>query len=75
MKPVFHHNTTKLCLVAFKKVGSRFLNSSSSVIGDFDVEFMTQEVLWCGNYWSDGGVVYLMMANDVSHRRREIIML
>ena len=26
---------------------------------------------WCGNYLSDVGVVYLMMANDVSPRRKE----
>ena len=54
---------------------SEFFKYSVIAIADFDVEFMTREVLWCGNYWSDGGVVYLMMANDVSHRRREIIML
>ena len=26
---------------------------------------------WCGNYLSDVGVVYLMMANDVSPRRKK----
>ena len=63
-----------------KKVGiERFFEPSEQLekckIGDFKVEFVTPAVSWCGNDSSDVGVVYLMTANDVSRRRREIKML
>ena len=68
MKPVFDQNTTELAL---KKVGSWIFRENLVVVS---VIFTTPAIFswWpCGNYLSDAGVVYLMMANDVSPRRKE----
>ena len=65
MKPVFDQNTTDLCVV------ESWILLESLVVGS--VIFKTPAIFswWCGNYLSDVGVVYLMMANDVSPRRKE----
>ena len=69
MKPVFDQNTTSPC--ALKKVESWIPQEKNLVVGS--VIFMTPAIFlwWSGNYVSDVGVVYLMMANDVSPRREE----
>ena len=64
MKPVFDQNTTELSLE------ESLIPRKNLVAGS--VIFMTPAIfLRCGNYLSDVGVVYLMMANDVSPRRKE----
>ena len=68
MKPVFDQNTTSPC--ALKKVGS-WIPREDLVVGSVILTTPAIFSWWSGNYVSDVGVAYLMMANDVSPRRKE----